>query len=111
MRLLLTAILSLGLGLLPVTNARADVPADAAPAMACHEMMGAGMAMNGGDEQPSHDMQVCADHCLSQVNGQTMQAPAPGPALTNEIRAELGGEIHLGKVHTREPPDPPPPRS
>lgn len=113
MRLVLAAMFALALGLLPVGSARAAVSAAAAPApMACHEMMmGDHMPMNSGDEQqPSHDMQACANHCLSQVNGQTTEAPAPQPWLANEIRAELGGEIDLGKVFYRDPPDPPPPR-
>lgn len=112
MRLLLTAILALALGLLPVTNARADTTPEAAPAMSCHEMMmSAEGGMNSGDQAPAHDMQDCADHCLSQVNGQTLEAPSPGPSLVNAIRTELGGALDLGKVHYRDPPDPPPPRS
>ena len=111
MRLVLAAFLALALGLLPVGTARAGVSADSPAPMACHEMMGAGSPMNGGDEQPSDDMQACAAQCLSQVNGQTVQAPTPGPSLTNEVNAELGGKLDLGKVHYRDPPDPPPPRS
>lgn len=111
MRVLLTAILALGLGLLPVTNARADAASDAPKPMACHEMMGGAGHMDGGGDAPASDMQDCADHCLSQVNGQTIEAPLPGPSLVNAIRAELGGELDLGKVHYRDAPDPPPPRS
>lgn len=111
MRVLLTAILALALGLLPVTNARAGDTPDAPRPMSCHEMMDGAGHMDSGDSAPAHDMQDCAVHCLSQVNGQTIEAPSPGPSLVNAIRAELGGEIDLGKVHYRDPPDPPPPRS
>jgi|GEM_PF-3131847 len=109
MRLALAAILALAVGLLPVTHARADAMPEPSMAMSCHDMMGMADHMNGGD-QPSNDMQDCADHCLSQVNAQTVDAPAPGPSLVNAIRAQLGGEINLGKAHFRDPPDPPPPR-
>lgn len=111
MRVLLTAILALGLGLLPVTNARADAAPDAPEPMACHEMMGGAGHTDSGDSTPAHDMQDCADHCLSQVNGQTVEAPSSGPSLINAIRAELVGELDFGKAHHRDPPDPPPPRS
>lgn len=111
MRVLLTAILALALGLLPVTNARAGDTPDAPRPMSCHEMMDGAGHMDSGDSAPAHDMQDCAVHCLSQVNGQTIEAPSPGPSLVNAIRAELGSEIDLGKVHYRDPPDPPPPRS
>lgn len=111
MRVLLTAILAMGLGLLPVTNARADAAPDAPRSMSCHEMMGGAGHMDSSGSAPAPDMQDCADHCLSQVNGQTIEAPSPGPSLVNAIRAELGGRINLGKVHYRDPPDPPPPRS
>ena len=62
----------------------------------------------GGD---ADTMQDCADHCLSQVNGQTTLPRMPGPSLVNAISAELGGQVDLGKLHYRDPPDPPPPRT
>lgn len=111
MRLVLSAMLALALGLLPVGTARAETTPERAAPMSCHEMMGGGGPMDMGDSAPAHNMQDCADHCLSQVTGQTIEAPSPGPSLVNAIRAELGGEINLGKVHYRDPPDPPPPRS
>ncbi len=111
MRVLLTLILALGLGLLPVTDAGADMAPDAAPAMSCHEMMDGAGDMDSGGNAPASDMQDCADHCLSQVNGQTIEAPLPGPSLVNAIRAEPRGELDLGKMYYSDPPDPPPPRS
>jgi hypothetical protein len=108
MRLVITALLAMALGLLPAATVRAEaMPANMeahGSSMPCH-----GMApVDAPDED--QDRQSCADHCLSQVNGQTVQARMLGPSLQNAIGAELGGQIHLGKVHFRDPPDPPPPR-
>jgi hypothetical protein len=110
MRLAFAAILALVVGFLPVTHARAKPLAEPAMAMSCHDMMGMADHTNQDDQTPSDGMQDCADHCLSQVNARTMDAPQPGPSLVNAIRAQLGGEVNLGKAQFRDPPDPPPPR-
>lgn len=110
MRLVLATLLALSLGFLPIDTARAEIGANApAAAMSCHNMAGAG-DMTHGDQAPADRMQACADHCLSQVNGQTSYARLPGPSLANAICAELVARIDLGKLHYRDPPDPPPPR-
>lgn len=108
MRVVLAAMLSVALGLLPIGTARAqEEPVQAAAAMSCHDQGSAGHDM-GGDR--SDHKQDCADHCLSQVNGQPSFARLSAPALLNTIRSELGDRVDLGKPHGRDPPDPPPPR-
>ncbi len=110
MRLVLSTVLALSLGFLPIDTARAEIETNApAAAMSCHDMAGAGDAAHG-DQAPVNRMQACADHCLSQVNGQTSYARLPGPSLVNAICAELVEHIDLGKLHYRDPPEPPPPR-
>jgi hypothetical protein len=110
MRLMLAAILALALGLFPVGTARAETASDPSRSMSCHDMMGGAGNMNGDDSAPADNMRDCADHCLSQVNGQTTHARLLGPSFINAIHTELGGALDLGKVHYRDPPDPPPPR-
>lgn len=110
MRLVLATILALSLGFLPIDGARAEVETNApAAAMSCHDMASAGEDTQG-DQAPVDRMQACADHCLSQVNGQTNYARLPGPSLDHAICAELVDHIDLGKLHYRDPPEPPPPR-
>lgn len=108
MRLVLATLLALSLGFLPIDTVRAETDAPAA-AMSCHDTAGAGEVTHG-DQAPVDRMQACADHCLSQVNGQTSYARLPGPSLVNAICAKLVEFIDLGKLHYRDPPDPPPPR-
>ena len=109
MRFAFAALLALALGLLPVGTARAATMADAPQApMSCHEMGGGGMM----DHHPaSDDMQTCAAHCLSQVNGQASFSRLPGPSLQAAIDAEFATVGDVGKPRLRDPPDPPPPRS
>lgn len=110
MRLVLATILTLSLGLLPIDTARAETGDAPAAAMSCHDMIGDAGDMDHGDQSPDDGMQACADYCLSQVNGQTSYARVPGPSLVNAICAGLVEHIDLGKLHYRDPPDPPPPR-
>jgi hypothetical protein len=112
LRFVLAALLSLALGVLPIGSARAEAaaPADAS-AMSCHDMdMGVATHDMGDDQPAGHDMQSCADHCLSQVNGQPTVAPVAAPSLLNAISATALSGADLGTPHLRDPPDPPPPR-
>ena len=112
MRFVLAALLSLAVGLLPMGTARAEAGGPAhAQSMSCHDMdMGVGGHDMGGDQPAGHDMQKCAEHCLSQVNGQPAVAPVAAPSLMNAISATALGGADLGKPHLSDPPDPPPPR-
>jgi hypothetical protein len=111
MRSVLAAILALALGLLPVGTARAqDEPVAPASTMSCHDQGGAMQDMRSGDHTPDHRMQECADHCLSLVNGQPSVIRLPGPSLVNSVPAEMNELTDPGKLHYRDPPDPPPPR-
>jgi hypothetical protein len=112
MRFVLAALLSLALGVLPIGSARAEAAGTAdASAMSCHDMDMGVASHDMGDDQPAgHDMQSCADHCLSQVNGQPAVAPVAAPSLLNAISAAALSGADLGTPHLRDPPDPPPPR-
>lgn len=108
MRFVFAALLAFALGLLPAGTARAAT-ADAAPApMSCHDT-GGDRDMNE-DHHSGSDMQTCAKHCLSQVNGQADFSRLPGPSLQASIDSEFAVLGDVGKPRLRDPPDPPPPR-
>lgn len=111
MRFVIAVVVALSLGLLPVGTARATSDATPSPApTSCHEMASAAHNMDG--RQPvSRDMQDCATHCLSQVNGQPAFARLSTPPLVNAVLAQLVGRADSGNPILRDPPDPPPPRS
>ncbi|MDX2275029.1 MAG: hypothetical protein NW206_06220 [Hyphomonadaceae bacterium] len=111
MRVLLVALLAFALGFAPAASARAATQAASPPAaMACHDMAGTMQDMNA-DQQSGDGMQTCADHCLSLINGQPVLARLSSPALQNAISANAVQLVSQGKLHHRDPPDPPPPRA
>jgi len=107
MRIVFAALLALALGFMPSAPARAREMPPAEMAMSCHE---AGGDINMQHPTSQHDMQDCANHCLSQVNAQPSFERLAGPALINVIRAERLGLTDLGHPRDRDPPEPPPPR-
>lgn len=113
MRFVLTAMLALALGLLPIGTAHAHSHRAQPAPMSCHAMAEpAGQDMSEEHQSPRSDtLQDCANHCLSQVNGQAALAPLLQPSLVNAVRAERSGQMNMGKPLDRDPPEPPPPRS
>jgi hypothetical protein len=110
-RLVISAFLALALGLLPAGTARAQTAAAAPPStMSCHDMGAMDHDTGSVPEAPSHDMQGCADHCMSQVNAQVNVSRLSGPSLQNAITAPLADAESAFKHRLREAPDPPPPR-
>jgi hypothetical protein len=107
MRFVFTTLFGLALGLLPVGTARADMQASPATAMSCHGHDG---DMGGSDQSPGDEMQACAQHCLSQVNGHANFSRLTEPSLQNAIVAEIATDVSSAKPRMREAPDPPPPR-
>jgi len=111
MRLVFATLLAFTIGFSPLATAHArPAPASRPSAMSCHEMTNTDQGSGRKDQMPSDDLRACADHCLSQVNGQPALVRIRAPSLLNVIRAEPTPMAHLGKPHFRDPPDPPPPR-
>lgn len=111
MRLVFAVLFGFTVGLSPLATAHAQQGGvTPSAAMSCHEMADSDHDPNRMDQAPVSDLQACADHCLSQVNGQPALVRIRAPSLLNVIRAEPTPMAHLGKPHFRDPPDPPPPR-
>lgn len=109
---MISALVVLALGLLPAAAARAQTAAPApAATMSCHDMGAMGDQPPAPPEAPSHDMQACAKHCLSQVNAPAIARPPVSPPLRNAIAAPLADTQLASKPRLKEAPDPPPPRS